>query len=118
MLDPRMKEKDLLLHNLTIIMKLVKYKIMWARRAPPSLIDYFICRYATSSLIFCTKPYMDVNKGLYSEWPCLIEVLDFILLQVVTPRFNSTRSLLPRHLRAIYVQEYIFPGISEPYTVL
>ncbi len=50
--------------------------------APPSLIDYFICRYATSSLIFCTKPYIDVNKGLNSEWPCLIEVLDFILLQL------------------------------------
>jgi hypothetical protein len=32
-------------------------------------------------LIFRTKPYMDVNKALYSEWPCLIEVLDFILLQ-------------------------------------
>jgi hypothetical protein len=32
-------------------------------------------------LIFCTKPYRDVNKALYSEWPCLIEVLDFILLQ-------------------------------------
>ena len=34
---------------------------LWARRAPPSLIDYFKCRYTTSSLIFCTKPYMDVR---------------------------------------------------------
>jgi hypothetical protein len=69
-------------------------------------------------LIFCTKPYIEVNKALYLEWPCLIEVLDFILLQVVTPRFNNTRSLPPRHLRAFYVQEYTFPRISEPYTVL
>ncbi len=56
-------------------------KMLWARRAPPSLISYFICRYTTSSLIFCTKPYVDVNKSLYLEWPCLIEVVGLILLQ-------------------------------------
>jgi hypothetical protein len=63
--------------------------LVWAKRAPPSLIGYFICRYTTSSLIFCNKPYEDVNKALYLEWPCIIEVLGFFLLQVVTPTLDS-----------------------------